>query len=163
MRKDIRGTEQIAEVDRQHAIELVRFELTVFLELTRSLDPEDWERPIDHLDWTVRDVLAHVTGQFQELANIVTFLTRLLTLTRTTSCRKILPRASDTGRVADRGEFEGAGLAAAVGGGVGDVHRGDVGPGQPGQLPVQLGTVGFDDEHLLLRRQVLGPARPERE
>jgi hypothetical protein len=52
-------------------------------------------------------------------------------------------------RVGDLGEFEGAVLATAVSGVVCDVHGRDVRPGQPDQLPVQLGPIALHNEHVV--------------
>jgi uncharacterized protein (TIGR03083 family) len=53
-------------------------ELDAFLGLLRGLGPEDWHRPTDCTGWTVRDVVAHVTGAMEEGAHLRVLLRHVL-------------------------------------------------------------------------------------
>ncbi len=45
-------------------------ELEAFLALLRDLGPDDWQRPTDCTGWSVRDVVAHVTGAMEDGARV---------------------------------------------------------------------------------------------
>lgn len=45
-------------------------EYTLFLDLLRSLDDAEWQRDTDCAGWTVRDIVAHVTGAAQSTASV---------------------------------------------------------------------------------------------
>lgn len=64
-------------VDRWWAIKLLEAQVDAFVELAGDLDEDAWQQPTAHAGWTVHEVLAHVTGQIQELANFGTFITRV--------------------------------------------------------------------------------------
>jgi uncharacterized protein (TIGR03083 family) len=51
-------------------LDLAGHEYTLFLDLLRSLDPDDWQRPTDCAGWTVRDIVAHVVGAAQSTASL---------------------------------------------------------------------------------------------
>lgn len=45
-------------------------ELDAFLDLLRGLGPDDWDLPTDCTGWSVRDVVAHVTGAMEDGARL---------------------------------------------------------------------------------------------
>lgn len=52
-------------------------ELDAFLALLRTLSPHEWDLPTDCTRWTVRDVVAHVTGAMEEGARTRVLLRHL--------------------------------------------------------------------------------------
>jgi uncharacterized protein (TIGR03083 family) len=62
---------------RQQALATLSAELDAFQRLLTTLDGEDWSRPTASAGWTVRDMVAHVAGQFEEQARFATFRRRL--------------------------------------------------------------------------------------
>jgi uncharacterized protein (TIGR03083 family) len=61
-------SEATAQGLREHALTL---------DLLRSLSPADWLRPTDCTDWTVRDVVAHMIGQYDGSARPNRMLRRI--------------------------------------------------------------------------------------
>lgn len=52
----------VARIDRREAPNLARDEYTRLAALASQLAPDEWGRPTDCPEWTVREVIAHVTG-----------------------------------------------------------------------------------------------------
>ena len=67
----------IAPPTRQQALATLTAELSAFQRLVATLNDEDWSRPTASAGWTVRDLVAHVAGQFEEQARFGTFRRRL--------------------------------------------------------------------------------------
>lgn len=51
-------------------LDFAEHEYALLLELLRSLDPDEWQRPTDCDGWTVRDIVAHVVGAAQSTASL---------------------------------------------------------------------------------------------
>src|SRR5262245_8587163 len=66
-----------APASRRHAADVAGAELATFQHIVSGLRGQDWDRPTDSAGWSVRDVVAHVAGQYEELARVGTFLRRL--------------------------------------------------------------------------------------
>jgi len=64
---------------RRRAADVAAAELRAFGDLLASLGDADWALTTDCDEWTVRDVAAHVCGQYEELARPTTLLRRLRT------------------------------------------------------------------------------------
>lgn len=62
---------------RQQALATLTAELDAFQHIVAALDGDDWSRPTASAGWTVRDLVAHVAGQFEEQARFGTFRRRL--------------------------------------------------------------------------------------
>jgi len=69
--------ERIEPLSRRRAAEVADAELTAFQDVVSALDGPDWDRPTESAGWSVRDIVAHVAGQYEELARLGTFLRRL--------------------------------------------------------------------------------------
>lgn len=69
--------DRIEPLQRRRSADVLDAELAAFREVVSTLDADDWGRPTDSAGWSVRHVVAHVAGQFEELARIGTFLRRL--------------------------------------------------------------------------------------
>ncbi|MDG6109542.1 maleylpyruvate isomerase family mycothiol-dependent enzyme [Dactylosporangium aurantiacum] len=69
--------ERIAPLSRRRAAVVADAELTAFQDVVSALDGPDWDRATDSAGWSVRDIVAHVAGQYEELARLGTFLRRL--------------------------------------------------------------------------------------
>ena len=82
--------QRIEPLTRSRAADVTAAELGAFRDLVATLDGADWTRPTDSAGWTVRDVVAHVAGQFEELARLGTFLRRLRTARRRYPDRTVL-------------------------------------------------------------------------
>jgi uncharacterized protein (TIGR03083 family) len=67
----------IAAPTRQQALATLTAELAAFQRLVATLNDGDWSRPTASAGWTVRDLVAHVAGQFEEQARFGTFRRRL--------------------------------------------------------------------------------------
>jgi uncharacterized protein (TIGR03083 family) len=67
----------ISPISRHRAAEIAEAELAAFREVVSELDGSDWDVPTDSIGWSVRHVVAHVAGQYEELARPATFLRRL--------------------------------------------------------------------------------------
>lgn len=67
---------------RRRAADVAATELRAFHALVASLADDDWARPTDCAGWTVKDVLAHVCGQYEEFSRPTTLLRRLRTARR---------------------------------------------------------------------------------
>jgi uncharacterized protein (TIGR03083 family) len=70
-------TARIIPLSRHRAAEVADAELAAFQRVVSELNGPDWDRPTDSAGWSVRDVVAHVAGQYEELARPGTFLRRL--------------------------------------------------------------------------------------
>lgn len=57
-------------MDHHQWLDCAEREYGLFLGLLRSLDPDQWEADTDCAGWTVRDIVAHVTGAAQSTASI---------------------------------------------------------------------------------------------
>jgi uncharacterized protein (TIGR03083 family) len=66
-----------APLSRRRAAEVADAELAAFQQVVSTLAGPDWDRPTDSTGWSVRDTVAHVAGQYEELARLGTFLRRL--------------------------------------------------------------------------------------
>ena len=53
---------KLVALDRPTAIELGRTEYQRLVDALRELSPDDWGRPTDCTEWTVRDLAGHVAG-----------------------------------------------------------------------------------------------------
>jgi uncharacterized protein (TIGR03083 family) len=62
--------------DRAHEVALG--ELDAFLVLLTDLTPDEWKLPTDCTRWTVRDMVAHVTGAMDEGAHLPVMLRHLV-------------------------------------------------------------------------------------
>jgi uncharacterized protein (TIGR03083 family) len=69
--------ERIEPLSRRRAAEVADAELAAFQDVVRALDGPDWDRPTESAGWSVRDMVAHVAGQYEELARLGTFIRRL--------------------------------------------------------------------------------------
>ncbi len=67
---------------RESAATVREAEFTAFRTLVSTLESQEWRRPTLSAGWLVRDVVAHVAGQYEELARIAVFLRRLRTARR---------------------------------------------------------------------------------
>jgi uncharacterized protein (TIGR03083 family) len=69
---DTRSTAQPrrSALDREVAMRLAATEYDRFLELLRSLSPEDWARPTDCPAWNVREEAAHCLGMAEMAASV---------------------------------------------------------------------------------------------
>jgi uncharacterized protein (TIGR03083 family) len=67
----------IARTSIVEATEIGLAELDAALRLLRSLERDDWARPTDCTGWTVRDVVAHMIGQFEGAARPDRMLRRI--------------------------------------------------------------------------------------
>jgi uncharacterized protein (TIGR03083 family) len=63
-------TTLIAPLTPDRAREVALGELDAFLDLLRGLDTTQWQLPTDCTGWTVRDIVAHVTGAMEEGARL---------------------------------------------------------------------------------------------
>jgi uncharacterized protein (TIGR03083 family) len=68
---------RIPPLDRRRAAQIAEAELAAFQRVVSELDRSDWDRPTDSASWSARDIIAHVAGQYEELARLGTFLRRL--------------------------------------------------------------------------------------
>ncbi|MFE6038535.1 maleylpyruvate isomerase family mycothiol-dependent enzyme [Streptomyces sp. NPDC056452] len=57
----------IPRTSEERAREVNEAELRATLSTFRELSDEDWQRPTTCAGWTVRDMLAHIVGQYEEL------------------------------------------------------------------------------------------------
>lgn len=67
---------RIPALTPQEVAEVATAELAASLALLRGLDDDDWGRPTDCAGWTVHDLTAHVTGQYQGMASLPRYLLR---------------------------------------------------------------------------------------
>jgi uncharacterized protein (TIGR03083 family) len=67
----------VPRTGRRDAVRLVAAQQAATLDLLRTLDAADWNRPTDCAGWTVADVVAHLVGQFEETARPWVMLRRL--------------------------------------------------------------------------------------
>lgn len=79
MKTQNRDAARIEPLTRSRAADITEAEVTAFQQLVATLDRADWEQSTHNAGWRVRDVVAHVAGQYEELARIATFLRRLRT------------------------------------------------------------------------------------
>jgi uncharacterized protein (TIGR03083 family) len=66
----------ITRTSRAEATPILTAELEAFLAVLRSLNTDDWAKPTDCPGWTVREVTAHVIGQWEGAAKPQVFLKR---------------------------------------------------------------------------------------
>ncbi|MEV0714273.1 maleylpyruvate isomerase family mycothiol-dependent enzyme [Asanoa sp. NPDC050611] len=66
-------------LSRRRAADVAAAELRAFGAALASLDDTDWVRATDCKGWTVKDVTAHVCGQYEEIAKPTVMLRRLRT------------------------------------------------------------------------------------
>jgi uncharacterized protein (TIGR03083 family) len=59
----------IPALEHDEAMQMARVQTTRFLELLRSLDDADWTKPTDCTRWTVKDIVAHMIGIAEAMAN----------------------------------------------------------------------------------------------
>ena len=62
------NAEEIERTSVADAMDLVSIEVTLTVGLLRELDEAEWDLPTVCTGWTVRDVVAHVIGQYEGLA-----------------------------------------------------------------------------------------------
>jgi uncharacterized protein (TIGR03083 family) len=79
VKTDNHDAARIEPLTRGRAADITAAELTAFHKLVAALGQADFDQPTHNTGWRVRDVVAHVAGQYEELARIVTFLRRLRT------------------------------------------------------------------------------------
>ena len=60
---------QLGGVSHSEARTLAESQLRAMIELLRSLDDEDWEKPTECEGWSVRDIAAHVLGWVEALTS----------------------------------------------------------------------------------------------
>jgi uncharacterized protein (TIGR03083 family) len=73
----MKTVERIEPLSRRRAAEVADAELQAFRAVVSTLDGDDWDLPTDSAGWSVRNTVAHVAGQYEELARFGTFLRRL--------------------------------------------------------------------------------------
>ena len=71
-----RASEIIRPTDL-HALGMVRGELSRIQALLGGLDPAEWLRPTDCAGWSVRDVVAHMIGENEELSRPTRLIRRI--------------------------------------------------------------------------------------
>jgi hypothetical protein len=59
------------------ALGMVRGELSRAQALLGDLDPAEWQRPTDCTGWSVRDVVAHMIGENEELSRPARLIRRI--------------------------------------------------------------------------------------
>jgi uncharacterized protein (TIGR03083 family) len=69
---------QIPQTPPRVAARAVEAEQRAALDLLSTLAADDWERPTDCAGWTVRDLVAHMLGQYEELAATGLMVSRLI-------------------------------------------------------------------------------------
>jgi uncharacterized protein (TIGR03083 family) len=90
MQTEDRTTARIEPLHRSHAAQIAEAEVRAFRDLIAKLEEADWDRATDSAGWRVREVVAHVGGQYEELARISTFLRRLRSAHNRYSDRTVL-------------------------------------------------------------------------
>lgn len=65
-----RAAARRSALDREVAVRLAVTEYGRFLDLLRSLSPEDWTRPTDCPAWDVREIAAHCLGMAEMAASV---------------------------------------------------------------------------------------------
>ena len=106
-----RASEIIRPTDL-HALGMVRGELSRTLALLGELDPADWQRPTECAGWSVRDVVAHLVGENEELSRPARLIRRIRTTRRLAS-----PDGGDgrsEGQIRDRAGRSGEQLIAEL-------------------------------------------------
>lgn len=68
----------IARVSRRDSFEHRAAEITAWLELTRSLDADEWHRPTVCSEWDVADIVGHMVGQTDDVLRPWSFVRREL-------------------------------------------------------------------------------------
>ncbi len=71
--------QDIQRTTRRLGAEVCAAELDALLAFLRTLAEQDWGKPTDCTEWTVRDVVAHILGQFEGAASRRTFFRRYRT------------------------------------------------------------------------------------
>lgn len=69
-RQDTVDVERLEPIGRAEGIELGREAYLRFIEAARALGPDDWSKPTDCTEWTVRDMVGHVTGMMWSMAKL---------------------------------------------------------------------------------------------
>jgi len=59
------STVRVAAISHDQAMRLAATEYQRFLDLLRSLEPEDWTKPTDCPGWDVRAMAAHLLGMVE--------------------------------------------------------------------------------------------------
>jgi len=67
------AVQDIPPIRRPEAAHLARVEYQRFLDMLRSLNQDDWDRPTDCTRWTVKDVAAHIVGETEAFASLREF------------------------------------------------------------------------------------------
>lgn len=67
---------EIEPITPDHLAEIASSELTASIALLADLGDSDWARPTDCSGRSVHDVVAHLVGQYQGLANPAVYLRR---------------------------------------------------------------------------------------
>jgi uncharacterized protein (TIGR03083 family) len=70
------SAQDIAPLTRGQVAQAATAELAACLALLSDLGEPDWARPTDCAGWTVRDLAAHLVGQYQGLASPAVYLRR---------------------------------------------------------------------------------------
>jgi uncharacterized protein (TIGR03083 family) len=70
------NAQAIQPLTRDEVAGVATAELEASLALLERLDESDWTRPTDCAGWTVRDLTAHLVGQYQGLARPLVYLRR---------------------------------------------------------------------------------------
>ncbi|MDG4820476.1 maleylpyruvate isomerase family mycothiol-dependent enzyme [Asanoa sp. WMMD1127] len=96
---------------RRQAADIAATELRAFGAAMASLDDTDWVRATDCSEWTVKDVVAHVCGQYEEIAKPTVLLRRLRVAKRRYPDRTALDghnqvQLDDLGKLSPRALFD---------------------------------------------------------
>ncbi|MQA81762.1 MAG: hypothetical protein GEV10_25365 [Streptosporangiales bacterium] len=67
MQTEHRTTATVEPLHRSHAAEVAEAEVRAFRDLIATLQDADWEKATNSVGWRVREVVAHVAGQYEEL------------------------------------------------------------------------------------------------
>ena len=70
-------TSLLTPLTPDRAEEVARGEVEALVDVLRTLDPAEWDLPTDCTRWTVRDIVAHVTGALDEGAHVRVLLRHL--------------------------------------------------------------------------------------
>src|SRR5215469_12761818 len=70
------SAQQIPPITPDRVAQVATAELEACLALLHDLDDSDWAAPTDCAGWTVHDLTAHLTGQYQGLAKPGVYLRR---------------------------------------------------------------------------------------
>jgi uncharacterized protein (TIGR03083 family) len=70
---------EIVRPDRNQCVDVLAAEVSAITAAVGDLSADDWSRPTMSTGWSVRDMLAHVGGQWEEMAHFSRLLGRLRT------------------------------------------------------------------------------------